>query len=520
MAVVSLVTVVAFESLAISTVMPIVEADLGEIQLYGWVFSAFYMGTLIGVVVGGNAVDHVRPIGPMMVGIAVFMAGLVAGGLAPSMEVLVAGRFLQGLGAGVVPAVSYVVVARGFPDQLHPQVFAAMSTAWIMPALVSPLLASVVARHVGWRWVFLGLIPVTAVVAAIGGPAVAKVDDTPRLSPSPGPAQSSPSSAPSQSSSSSALSSAPVRSSPLLRVFVLATGATAAIIGLGLDDLVLGLPLAAVGLVVMIPAFTRLTPPGTLAARPRLPATILIRGLLTFSFFSADAFLSLAVTSIRHRTTIYAGFALVASSVFWTVGSWVQARYLSRIADRIADRVANRIAEPGADRIAEPIAEPGAGGSTAAARQSDPNAEAERAGSSRLVGSGGLLLLIGACGMIASLSQRVPIGAWVLSSATMGLGMGLAYTTISVVALAEAEPGREGAATSALQMSDILGVALGTGLAGVMVAVGARFEGAGATALACVFGSSAVVAFLVAALAPRLSRVTPTTAQAAPSGLG
>lgn len=504
-AVVSLVTVVAFESLAISTVMPIVEADLGEIQLYGWVFSAFYMGTLIGVVVGGNAVDRVKPIGPMMVGIAVFMAGLVAGGLAPSMEVLVAGRFLQGLGAGVVPAVSYVVVARGFPDQLHPKVFAAMSTAWIMPALISPLLASVVARQVGWRWVFLGLIPITAVVAAIGGPAVAKVDDIPVPSP-----------APSQSSRSATPSRAPVRSSPLLKVFVLATGATAAIVGLGLDDLAIGLPLAAVGLVVMIPAFTRLTPPGTLAARPRLPATILIRGLLTFSFFSADAFLSLAVTSIRHRTTIYAGFALVASSVFWTVGSWVQARYLSRIADRGTYRGTYRGTDHGTDHDTNL----GAGGSTATTGRSGSSAEAERAGSSRLVGSGGLLLLIGACGMIASLSQQVPIGAWVLSSATMGLGMGLAYTTISVVALAEAEPGREGAATSALQMSDILGVALGTGLAGVMVAVGARFEGAGVTALACVFGSSAAVAFLVAALAPRISRATPATAHAAASGLG
>ncbi|MGB3411151.1 MAG: MFS transporter [Microthrixaceae bacterium] len=483
MAVVSLVTVVAFESLAISTVMPIVEADLGEIQLYGWVFSAFYMGTLIGVVVGGNAVDHVRPIGPMMVGIAVFMAGLVAGGLAPSMEVLVAGRFLQGLGAGVVPAVSYVVVARGFPDQLRPKVFAAMSTAWIMPALISPLLASVIARHIGWRWVFLGLIPVTAVVAAVGGPAVAKVDSTP-----------APSTFPTRVAEPRA--AAVLKSSPLLKVFVLATGATAAIVGLGLDDLVIGLPLAAVGLVVMIPAFTRLTPAGTLFARPRLPATILIRGLLTFSFFSADAFLSLAVTSIRHRTTIYAGFALVASSVFWTVGSWIQARYLSRIADR------------------------GTGGSTFTTEWPGSTAKAERAGSTRLVGSGGLLLLIGAAGMVASLSQRVPIGAWVLSSATMGLGMGLAYTTISVVALAEAEPGREGAATSALQMSDILGIALGTGLAGVIVAIGARFEGADAFALACVFGSSAVVALLVAVLAPRLSRNSPSIPGVAESGLG
>ena len=76
--VVCLVTVVALESTAIGTVMPIVEEDLGALALYGWVFSAFYLGTLIGVVVGGRAVDRVRPIGPMMIGVVMFVAGLVA----------------------------------------------------------------------------------------------------------------------------------------------------------------------------------------------------------------------------------------------------------------------------------------------------------------------------------------------------------------------------------------------------------------------------------------------------------
>src|SRR6187399_1474877 len=112
--VVCLVTVVALESTAIGTVMPVVEEDLGDLWLYGWVFSAFYLGTLIGVVLGGRAVDRVKPIGPMMIGVGLFVAGLVVGGLAPNMIVLVLGRLLQGLGAGVVPAVSYVCIGRGF----------------------------------------------------------------------------------------------------------------------------------------------------------------------------------------------------------------------------------------------------------------------------------------------------------------------------------------------------------------------------------------------------------------------
>lgn len=395
--------------------MPVVERDLGQIWLYGWVFSAFYIGTLIGAVVGGNVVDRVRPIGPMIVGIAVFAAGLAIGGLAVNMEMLVGGRLLQGLGAGIVPAVAYVVVARGFPADLHPKVFAAMSTAWVMPALVSPLLAAFIARHIGWRWVFLGLIPVTLVVAAIGAPRVATVGSGRPVE-----------------ASDPVDGDARAHRRIIWQVLLLAVGAAVTVSGLEMSKLWIGLPLATVGAVVLVLMFTRLTPTGTLLFVPRLPAAVMLRGVLTYAFFSADAFVSLAVTSVRGMTTTFAGVALVISSGTWTVGSWVQARLM--------------------------------------------NSERSREVSSRLVRTGGLLIAVGASGMVASLSTAVPVWGWLISGALSGLGMGLAYTTISVVTLAEAEPGKEGEATAALQLSDILGVAMGTGVAGAIVAIGDRLD--------------------------------------------
>src|SRR5690606_29182760 len=146
--IVALVTVVATEAMAVSTVMPVVEDELGDLWLYGWVFSGFYLGTLVGVVVGGSAVDRVAPLGPMLAGVTIFVTGLAVGGLAPSMPVLVVGRVLQGLGAGAVPVVSYVCISRGFPAVLRPKAFAAMSTAWVVPSLVSPLVAAEVAAGV------------------------------------------------------------------------------------------------------------------------------------------------------------------------------------------------------------------------------------------------------------------------------------------------------------------------------------------------------------------------------------
>jgi MFS family permease len=431
--VVCLVTVVAFEAMAISTVMPVVEDDLGDLWLYGWVFSAFYLGTLIGVVAGGHSADKTRPVVPMMLGIGLFLVGLLVGGLAPTMPVLVFGRLLQGVGAGVVSAVSYVCVGRGFPAVLHPAVFAVMSTAWVVPSLVSPLMASVIADQVGWRWVFLGLIPLTVVVALVGGHAVATID------------------APAKTEQNKA-------ETPIGRVVILAIGSALLLGGLGMEMIWIGLIIALAGVLIALPAFTRLTPPGTLAARPRLPAAVLIRGALTFSFFAADTFISLSLTSVRGESTIYAGVVLIFSTATWTAGSWLQAHY------------------------------------------------GRRMGGGRMVGLGGLAQAIGAVVLALSLWSVVPVWCWIVGSAIMGLGMGMAYTMLSVVTLDEAAIGSEGEASSALQMSDILGVALGAGLAGVLVSLGDRMDLEPWVALAAVFVMAALMGAAVLLLSPRLSR--------------
>src|SRR6201997_4008053 len=158
------VTFVAFEALAVATILPVVGRHLGDLRLYGWVFSAFLLASLIGIVVAGTLADRV-PLGrPMLAGLALFALGLVIGGTAPDMAVLVAGRAVQGLGAGVVPAVAYVAISRCYPEQSRPRMFAVLSTAWRVPGLAGPGIAALVPEAVGWRWVFLGLIPL--VVAA------------------------------------------------------------------------------------------------------------------------------------------------------------------------------------------------------------------------------------------------------------------------------------------------------------------------------------------------------------------
>ncbi|HMO56284.1 MAG TPA: MFS transporter [Roseiflexaceae bacterium] len=104
----------AFEALAVANTMPATVRDLGGIEYYGWAFSAFMLANMIGITIAGAEIDRLGPSRPFVIGMSLFGAGLLIAGLAPTMEIMIIGRAVQGFGAGFNSGVVYVVVARGF----------------------------------------------------------------------------------------------------------------------------------------------------------------------------------------------------------------------------------------------------------------------------------------------------------------------------------------------------------------------------------------------------------------------
>jgi MFS family permease len=416
------VTFVAFEALAVATILPTVGRQLGDLRLYGWVFSAFLLASLVGIVVAGSMADR-APLGrPMLAGLALFCAGLVIGGTAPDMAVLVAGRAVQGLGAGVVPAVAYVAISRCYGEESRPRMFAVLSTAWVVPGLAGPGIAALAAAAAGWRWVFLGLLPL---VAAAGALVVLALRDVPPLA-------------------------NPERAAvPYLAVLGVVAGAGTALASLSSGDV----PTAAAGVigggVLLAAALRRLTPPRYLTARPGLTATIVSRGLLTCCFFAGDAYVPYAIVTVRHAPTALAALTLTVSTLTWTAGAWVQARCVARYGPRRLVRL-------------------GEG----------------------LVGAG---LAVMCVVILTSAPPALAIMAWALA----GGGIGTGYAPLSVTTLDRAAPGEEGRATSALQLCDVLGQALGIGVAGAIVAATGTGHGRGA-ALAFSFAIAVALAAVIA----------------------
>ena len=430
------ITLVAFEALAISTIMPIVATDLRGIELYGWVFSAFLLASLVGIAAVGGLIDRIGLVRPFVGGLLLFGIGLIIGGLAPSMPVLVAGRFLQGLGAGAIPPIAYVAIGRSMPDRLRPQMFAMLATAWVIPGVIGPVIAATVAENLHWRIVFLGLLPIIATAGALTVLPLRRVRSADAAQPA----------IPPEGGDDS------FRRLPRAIVMTIATGVLLA--GLTASDVIVIVPLAVGGLAVAAWAFRSLSPAGTLRLARGLPAAIVLRGALTFSFFAADTYVPLALQGWRGLSAETTSIALTAATLAWTGGAWLQARRIHRLGPAWFVRLAF------------------------------------------------VVVTLGIAGTAALLVPDIPIPFGIAALGLAALGMGLGYSALSLIVLREAPPGEEGVPAAALQLADVLGTALGTGLGGAMVAAGVRSGAADWVGLAGAFGI-AVVAGALGLLASR-----------------
>jgi MFS family permease len=295
-----LVTFVAFESMAVATAMPTAVAELDGLAWYGWPFTAFLVAQVIGMVVGGDVGDRQGPRVALLWGVGVFAAGLLACGLAADMALFVAGRAVQGFGGGLIGVCLYLVAGQAYDEALRPRLFGAFAAAWVLPALIGPLVAGLVTSAASWRWVFLGLLPLIAVGLALVLPALRVL----------------------------AVPADPPRPARARRWWALLAGAGVALLqyaGQRLDPL--AVVLAVAGLAALVVGLRPLLPPGTVRLRRGLPTVVAARGLLAGAFFGADTLLPLALTAVHGYTPTAAGLPLTAGAVGWAVASQWQGRH-------------------------------------------------------------------------------------------------------------------------------------------------------------------------------------------------
>lgn len=295
----TVISMIAFEAMAVGPALPSAAGDLHAIASYGWVFTTVLAASVIGMVVAGQVSEVRGPRLPLAGGIVAFALGLLVAGTATTMVQLVLARGIQGLGVGLAITASYVVIGECYPPELRPRVFTATSSAWVLPSLLGPVLSGLITEHAGWRWVFLGLLPFVVLGSLLLVPTL-RVLDRPA-------------------------GEVPRDPKRVLRAVAVAGGLTLVegagqhASALGVVGLIAGLAVVGWGIVPLLPA-------GTFRARPGVAAPVAMRGLMAGAFFGVEATVPLMLTVQHGYGAFGSGVPLTLAGVTWAVGSWWQGR--------------------------------------------------------------------------------------------------------------------------------------------------------------------------------------------------
>ncbi|PZE68181.1 MFS transporter [Curtobacterium sp. MCBD17_021] len=298
---VAIVAVSAFQNLAMTTIMPVISDDLHGETLYSLSFAAPLAAGVPGMVLAGNWTDRSGGRIVAWVSASLFAIGTAIVMIAPTMPVFLAGRLVEGFGAGAIDVVLYVLVARVFPAGLHGSVFAGFAAAWVVPALVGPAVAGIVTDAVGWHWVFAGALVIAVVAFACLVPTLRHLRPP-----------------------------APEARPPWQRGRIAwSVGASAAVLLLNLaPDLPVAVRLASVvvGLLGAWVALRPLLPRRTFTAGAGLPSVVLLRGVLAAGFFGGEAYVPFLLQAQHGLEPSAAGLALTVAALSWAGASWLHGR--------------------------------------------------------------------------------------------------------------------------------------------------------------------------------------------------
>lgn len=150
-----------------TTVMPSAIGEIGGLDYYSWTTTLFVMASIFGAAISPNVIVGSGARAAYVLAALVFAAGSIACALAPSMPVMLLGRFVQGFGGGLLYALAYSVIRMVFAEHLWGRAIGLISAAWGVSTLIGPALGGIFAELDAWRWAFGSLVPFALIFAVI-----------------------------------------------------------------------------------------------------------------------------------------------------------------------------------------------------------------------------------------------------------------------------------------------------------------------------------------------------------------
>jgi MFS family permease len=295
----------ALETFIGSTLLPSVVGEIGGLELFSWNTTVFIVASILASVFAA-----VRPFGLGPRGIYIFASfgfglGSLFCALAPNMEVMLAGRAVQGFGAGLLTAMSYSMIRVMFAPEFWGRGFALISSVWGVSTVIGPAVGGMFAAFDAWRLAFFVLVPCSALLAFLASRVIPR------------------------SSGEAGLARVPVLQIMLL-IGAVALISVASILteGVVLPALLVGLAVLAILALGVIDRHreNHLFPRGTFSLGGPLPALFVAMMLLNLAIVS-DMFIPLFMQQLHGQAPLVAGYMVALVAVGWSGGSVIVANW-------------------------------------------------------------------------------------------------------------------------------------------------------------------------------------------------
>ncbi|MGQ3128964.1 MFS transporter [Variovorax sp.] len=435
----------------VTTVLPSVVREIGGLDWYAWSTTLFVLGSILGAALSVRLLAVLGPRGACLSALAVFSAGSIGCALAPAMPWMLAGRTVQGLGGGLLAALSYGLIQLVFAPRLWPRAVALVSGMWGVATLCGPAVGGLFAQAGHWRWAFWFLLSVAAAQALLV---------LVQLRPSMGVKHTRPAAAPRV---------------PALQIGLLA----ASVLVIAASGLVPDLPWQAAGVALGLAigfaatridsrADVRVLPSGAYVVSVPLGAIYASVALLLIGS-TTEIFVPYFLQLLHGHSPLAAGYLTAAMAGGWSAGSLLSSGRSGAKADAML-RAGPVACTLGLVALALLLPSPGVFGA----------------------GAGTLLIAV--------------------ALAAVGLGVGIGWPHLLTRVMSRAPAGEEGLASASITTVQLYGMAVGAAVAGLVANAAGLTQPGGVegarSAAVWLFASFAIAPALVVLLARRVVSAT------------
>ncbi len=297
----------------VATVLPSVVGDIGGLEYYAWNTTLFVAASIIGSVLATRLMEVVGPRNAYLLALALFCVGAIGCAAAPGMGWMLVGRTVQGLGGGLLFALAYALIRIIFEERLWSRVMALVTSVWGGATLIGPAIGGIFAQGGHWRWAFLAVLPVAAVLALI---VISQLEG--------------------KATVPAARNRIPFGKITLLvaSVLVISVGSLSSQLGWNIAGVVAALGISTLIVRLDRHAAVRLMPTGAYSLSSPLGAIYLTMALLIIGI-STEVFIPYFLQVIHGRTPLVAGYMVAAMSLGWTTAALFGSARTGAAADRL-----------------------------------------------------------------------------------------------------------------------------------------------------------------------------------------